>query len=154
MFKKMLPLLAVMMILTIICGCACGTGTAQPTPTPTARPTETPLSSTSPDAVMEPSASPDAGIGPSMSPDVNATGESATIPNFSEGTEVQETDVPKVSQAVKEQYPNAEIVSIKHATQTDKQVYAVVIKTSGTERTVYVQPDGTLADGATASPAQ
>lgn len=152
MFKRMLPVLAAALALTILCGCACDGGTATATPSPTLTPTETPMASASasPDAGTQSPALPGALTEPSSSPDASATGEAATIPDFKEGTEVKDTDVPKVTQAIKEQYPNAEVVSIKHAMQSNQQAYAVVITTSGTERTVYVLPDGTMADDASA----
>ena len=154
MFKRMLPVLAAALALTILCGCACDGGMAAATPSPTLTPTETPMATTSPDAGTQSPAQPDALTQPSGSPDANATGEASTIPDFQEGTEVKDTDVPKVTQAIKEQFPNAEIVSIKHAMQSNQQTYAVVIATSGTERTVYVLPDGTMAGDASATPNQ
>ena len=37
---------------------------------------------------------------------------------------------------------------------TEQQVYAVVVKTSGTEKTVYVQPDGTVLEEGAGNTAQ
>ena len=82
------------------------------------------------------------------------SGLSAIIPDFMEGTDVQATDVPEITRAIQEKYPNGEIVSIRHAMMTEQQVYAVVVKTSGTEKTVYVQPDGTVLEEGAGNTAQ
>lgn len=148
MLKKILPVLAVSIALAMFAGCACAGTAVTPTPSPTAKPVATPEMTTSPSVSpsTEPNTSPATGEG-------TGTG-TTTIPNFKEGTEVKDTDAPEVKQAVEDKYPNAEIVSIKHAMQDNQQVYAVVVKTNGTEQTVYVLPDGTLMNETSATPKQ
>jgi len=148
MLRKILPVLAVSIALAMFAGCACAGTTVTPTPSPTAKPVATPDMTTSPS------------VAPSTSPDNSpATGEgtgteTTTISNFKEGTEVKDTDVPELKQAIEDKYPDAEIVSIKHAMQDNQQVYAAVIKTNGTEQTVYILPDGTLMNETSATPKQ
>lgn len=160
--------LAALLLVAGMAGCACsGTvGTASPSPTgkvtgsPTAGGMQSPSSSpdmlspeasTSPDANA--SSSPDANA--SSSPDANASSSpdaNASIPNFTEGKEVDVKDVPKVKEAVEQQAAGAEILSVKHAKKDSQQVYAVTIKLSGKEQTLYVLPDGSLMSDAATTP--
>lgn len=157
MLKKIMPTLAICLMLMIFGGCACGETGMMATPAPTMQPTTTP--ETSPEtSAMPDMASPNPTIGvpgTENGTDGNMdSGLSAIIPDFMEGTDVQATDVPEITRAIQEKYPNGEIVSIRHAMMTEQQVYAVVVKTSGTEKTVYVQPDGTVLEEGAGNTAQ
>lgn len=147
MLRKILPVLAVSIALAMFAGCACAGTAVTPSPSPSAKPVATPEITTSPSTApsTSPENSPATGEG---------TGTTTTIPNFKEGTEVKDTDVPKLKQAIEDKYPDAEIVSIKHAMQNNQQVYAAVVKTNGKEQTVYVLPDGTLMNETSATPKQ
>ena len=143
MYKKCLLVLAAMLLAAAMIGCQCSGNVTTPSPAPTgAVPSMQPALSASPGLSASPnlSASPDISASPNASPD----GGSATIPDFTAGKEVDEKEVPEIVEAVREQFKDGEIKSIKHAMQDEKQVYAVEIKTGSTTETVYVLPDGTL----------
>lgn len=151
--KKILTVFAVLLLLANVAGCSCN-GNINPTPTPMA--TRSPSAGGSPsasggltDPMQQPSGSPSSE--PSTSPDAGGTGSTA-IPEFKEGTEVEISELPEVKKAVEDKYPGAAIKTVKHAMQSNLQVYAVEITVSGNEQTVYVRPDGTLLDSAS-SPA-
>lgn len=70
---------------------------------------------------------------------------SATIPNFSEGTEVNEKDVPGVKSALQEKFEGAKIKRITHGMQNNRQVYVVeYTNQDGKHATTYISPDGTF----------
>ncbi|GEM_PF-3251994 len=140
MYKTVISVCVVLMLALTMAGCACK-GTATTTPTPTVKPVATPMTSAgvTPGLATTPGAA--ASPGASVSP-----GTSGAIPNFSEGTEVNASDVPNVQQAITAKYPNATITSIKHALVNSQQVYAVEIKDGTNTETVYVQPDGTIVE--------
>ena len=103
-----------------------------------------------PTSMPSPSASADLGSSPDLSSSPGAGGAggagSGSIPDFKEGTEVEEDNVPEIVKAVQDEYDGAKIVSIKHAMQENLQVYAVEIEMQGSTQTVYVQADGTLLE--------
>ncbi|HWR24154.1 MAG TPA: hypothetical protein VN366_11830 [Feifaniaceae bacterium] len=121
---------------------------------PTTPPANTP--SLLPD--LTPDVSPDIPGGPGTTADVggNGTGGNAgaMIPDFAEGTVVNESDVPDIKAALQAQYPGAAITSIKHGMQGTQQAYVVEYTAEGGETgTAYILPDGTiLPDTAAASP--
>ena len=143
MFKKTLLVLVSAALLLAAVGCQCAPA-ATPSPSPSTSPSIMPTNEPVVSAMPEQSASPDL----SASPAGNAE---ATIPNFKEGTEVKEKDVPEVKKAVVEKYKDAKIVSIKHAMQENRQVYAVEIELKGKKQTVYVAADGMLVEESTAA---
>lgn len=149
MYKKCLLVLAAMLLAAAMIGCQCSGNVTTPSPSPVTT-TMQPIASASPGLSSSPdlSASPDVSgsPGPDVSPDAN--GGAATIPDFTEGKEVKEDEVPEIVKAIKERFANGEIQSIKHAMQDDQQVYAVEVKTGSTTETVYVRPDGTLLENA------
>lgn len=141
MYKKCLLVLAAMLLAAAMIGCQCSGNVTTPSPGPTstgAVPSIPPSLSASPGL----STSPELSTSPSVSS--SPDGGSATIPGFTAGKEVDEKEVPEIVQAIREKFKDGEIKSIKHATQDEKQVYAVEVKTGSTTQTVYVLPDGTL----------
>ena len=121
-------------------------------------PTPTPMPSTTPSLL--PDLTP--GVSPSALPDNtggNATGGNAggtagaTIPDFAEGTVVNESDVPDIKAALQAQYPGATITGIKHGLQGTQQAYAVEYTAAdGTTGMAYILPDGTILPATAASP--
>lgn len=147
MYKKCLLVLAAMLLAAAMIGCQCSGNVTTPSPGPTTTgnvPSILPSLSASPDLSASPglSTSPDLSTSPGVS--TSPDGGSATIPDFTAGKEVDEKEVPEIVEAIREQFKDGEIKSIKHATQDEKQVYAVEVKTGSTTQTVYVLPDGTL----------
>ncbi len=70
---------------------------------------------------------------------------STTIPNFSEGTEVLEADVPNIKSALQEKYEGAKIKRITHGMQNNNQVYVIeYTNQDGKHETTYIAPDGTF----------
>lgn len=139
MLRKILLVFVSAALLLAAVGCQCG-GTispASPSPSATVMPT------------TQPAATDDAGLG--ASPDLSASpgvgnGDNALIPDFNEGTEVREEEVPEIVKAVQDKHKDAKIVSIKHAMQQNMQVYAVEIELNGKTETIYVSGDGTLLE--------
>ena len=170
MLKRIVLIVAMLMLSAALVGCSCSATATTPSPAPTstisanvgASPSaegnqggpmsQSPDSSIGPDLGTSPnvSTSPDAGTGSGTGTGSGAggTGTGTTIPNFKEGTEVKESEVPEVKKAIEAQYAGAQIQSIKHATVDGAQVYAVEIKTGGTTQTVHVKPDGSFAQKA------
>ncbi len=125
--------------------------------TPTPAPSNTP--SLLPD--LTPDVSPDIPGGPGTTADVggNGTGGNAggtagaTIPDFAEGTVVNESDVPDIKAALMAQYPGATISGIKHGLQGTQQAYVVEYTAAdGTTGMAYILPDGTILPATAASP--
>lgn len=140
---------ALLAALTVGCQCSGNISVNTPSPKPTVAAT-TPgvMNSATPDLQASPDASVSPGLPGSPGP-LASPGQDAVIPDFSEGKEVKADEVPEVVDALKEQYDNGEIGTIKHATQDGRQVYAVEIKTGSTTEIVYVLPDGTLLQNST-----
>lgn len=162
--RKILTGIVALTIALMLTGCACAGTVGTATPSPTAKATNSPaaggMASAQPSASAGMTTSPDASASPggasaSTSPEASASpggGSGETIPNFTEGKEVEASDAPKVKEAVEKKYPGAEIKSIKHQTQDGKQGYVVTVKVAGSEKTVFVTPDGTLSEGASSTP--
>ena len=138
--------IGLVLLLVLAAGC-----TPRPAPSNTASPL--------PD--LTPGVSP--GISPSALPnDAGGTGTGGntggtagtTIPNFAEGTVVQESDVPDIKAALQEKFPGSTITSIKHGMQGTQQAYVVEYTTAeGAASTAYILPNGMFApEGAAASP--
>lgn len=121
------------------------------TSTPTPSNTPSPLPDLTPD--MTPAASPDDMGGTGTGGNAGGT-PGATIPNFAEGTVVEESDLPDIKSALLAQYPGATISRITHGMQGTQQAYVVEYSMAdGTTGTAYILPDGTiLPDTAAASP--
>ena len=149
MYKKGMLVFAAVLLAAAIVGCQCNGNMTNPSPRPlqTARPTAT----MSPDVSTSPDLSASPGVSGSPNPDTSPNGtDAAVIPDFEEGKEVEADTVPEIVDAIKAEFANGEIQSIKHATQDDRQVYAVEIKTGSTSEIVYVLPDGTLVESSAA----
>ena len=147
MYKKGMLVFAAVLLAAAIVGCQCNGNMTNPSPSPlqTARPTAT----MSPDVSTSPDLSASPGVSGSPNPDTSPNGtDAAVIPDFEEGKEVEADTVPEIVDAIKAEFANGEIQSIKHATQDGRQVYAVEIRTGATAETVYVLPDGTLLESA------
>lgn len=126
--------------------------------------TPTPPPSNSPSLLpdLTPGASPDIPGGPGTTDNAggNGTGGNAggtagaTIPNFAEGTVMNESDLPDIKTALLAQYPGATITRITHGLQGTQQAYVVDYSMeNGKVGTAYILPDGTiLPDTAAASP--
>lgn len=115
-------------------------GCTPTTPAPTASPIVT-AGVPSPAASGLPATSPDnlGGTGTGG----NAGGTGVTIPNFAEGTEVLEADVPEIKTALQEKYEGATITRITHGLQGTQQVYVVEYTTQdGKVETAYMTPGG------------
>lgn len=149
MFKKTLLVLVSAALLFAAVGCQCAPA-ATPSPSPSTSPSIMPTNEPVVSAMPEQSNAPNLSASPGLSASPAGNAE-ATIPNFKEGTEVKEKDVPEVKKAVVEKYKDAKIVSIKHAMQENRQVYAVEIELKGKKQTVYVAADGTLVEESTAA---
>jgi len=99
-----------------------------------------PTTTTTPNGAL-PGTTPGTGSGTQTG--AGSTGLGLTIPDFNEDTVVKEADVPEIANAVKDQYKDATIEKIRHATYQGQQVYAVHIKTADNDsHIVYVQPNG------------
>jgi len=144
MFRKCLLVFVSAALLLAAVGCQCAGTTTPASPSPSA--TIMPTSAPEPTANAAASASPDLSASPGLS-----EGIEALIPDFMEGTEVKEDEIPDVVNAVQEKHKDAKILSIKHAMQQNMQVYAVEIEADGKTETVYVKPDGTLLEQDAAS---
>lgn len=158
--RKILTGFVALTMALFLCGCACTGTVGTATPSPTGKATTSPAGTMGPSGTAGGAQSPEGSMGSgsqspeaSTSPDAGgaAGGESASIPGFEEGKKVDVTQAPKVKETIEKQFAGAEIVSIKHALQNAKQVYAVTYKVSGNEKTVYIAPDGTLVEGSTSS---
>ena len=168
MLKRIVLIVAMLMLSAALVGCSCSATATTPSPAPTStmsanagaspsaegnlggQTSPSPDISIGPDLGTSPdvSTSPDAGTGTGTGSGAGGTGTGTTIPNFKEGTEVKESEVPEVKKAIEAQFAGAQIQSIKHATVDGAQVYAVEIKTGGTTQTVHVKPDGSFAQKA------
>ncbi len=135
-------LLSVLLAALLLLGAGCNNGNIMPTPT--VRPT-TPVNPTV-NPTMNPTTNPTIGVSPSGEPDVTGGGADNSIEGFKEGETVEVSSLPdKVSQAVKDKYPEATIKSATYATYMDKQMYHLMLEGAGENTTeVYVQADGTL----------
>jgi hypothetical protein len=115
-------------------------GCAPTNPAPTASPIVT-AGVPSPEASILPATSPDNAGGTGTGG--NAGGTGATIPNFAEGTEVTEADVPEIKTALQEKYEGATIKRITHSLQGTQQGYMVEYTTQdGKTETAYITPGG------------
>ena len=120
MYKKGMLVFAAVLLAAAIVGCQCNGNMTNPSPSPlqTARPTAT----MSPDVSTSPDLSASPGVSGSPNPDTSPNGtDAAVIPDFEEGKEVEADTVPEIVEAVKAEFANGEIQSIKHATQDDRQ---------------------------------
>ncbi len=88
-------------------------------------------------------------------PTGSAGGENGNIEGFVEGQMVDKTQVPEVVQAITAEVPNASISSITFATYMGKQMYHVILSSTGNgdSKEYYVTADGTLipADASTSA---
>ncbi len=134
--------IGLVLLLIVAAGC---------TPTPAPSNTASPLPDLTPD--MTPAASPDDTGGTGTGGNGGGTA-GVTIPDFAEGTVVEESDLPDIKSALQTQYPGATISRITHGLQGTQQAYAVeYTMADGTTGTAYILPDGTiLPDAAAASP--
>ncbi|HHT86084.1 MAG TPA: hypothetical protein GXZ61_00230 [Clostridiales bacterium] len=133
--KKLVMLLFVAVVIALFFGCE----PMSPTPSPTGGANGSPGLT--------------AGMSPDLSPDMTPGegGESPAptgdeIPNFMEGTVVDPDTVPEIVNAVKAQYPNAQIQSVTHALHLNQQVYEVTFLDGANTNTVFVTPSGQLLD--------
>lgn len=126
-------------------------GCATTNPAPTASPIIT-AGGASPDVSMMPATSPDTTGGTGGG---TAGGAGTTIPDYAEGTEVMEADVPEVKAALQDMYEGATISRITQGMQGTQQVYVVEYTTQdGKTETAYIAPGGafiTPAPGGTNS---
>ncbi len=147
------------LVIGLVAATAIGCNTT-PAPSPTVTPGIDAGVSPGIDAGVSPGI--DAGVTPdaALSPDLNTSpgaltspgldttpgsggGTEATIPNFKEGTEVDEADVPEIKAALQEQYEGAKISRITHVTHSGMQVYSVEYTgQDGKVKTVYIKPGG------------
>lgn len=130
-------ILAVLLCALLLLGAGCNSGDV--TPTPTVKPSATVKPTASP--VVDPTIA----LSPTMGPDTT-DGADNTIEGFKEGETVEVSSLPeKVTNAVKEKYPEATIKSAVYATYMDKQMYHLMLEGAGDNTTeVYAQADGTL----------
>ena len=120
------------------------------TPTPAPSNTASPLPSMVPE--ISPSALPDDAGGTGTGGNAGGT-DGLTIPNYAEGTVVEESEVPDIKAALQEKYPGATISRITHGMQGTQQAYVVEYTAQdGTTGTAYVLPNGTFAPDAATTP--
>ena len=69
------------------------------------------------------------------------------IPDFAEGTEIDQSDVPEIKAALQERHEGATINRITHATYNGRQAYLVeYADQNGVIGTVYMNADGTFIE--------
>ena len=152
---KRIVCIGIALLLLAAAGC-----TPTPAPSPTANPAASPSIALSPAASAMPSALPDTTGGTGTGGNAGGTGTDnggagTTIPNYAEGTEVKEADVPEITQALQEKYEGAKVTRITQGMQGTQQVYVVEYTTQdGKKETAYIAPGGafvTPAPGGTNS---
>ncbi len=132
MKHKIAMIAMVLSCLLVLCACTSepnGGGTTQ-TPgaaTPMAEPAESPQQTDDGGATSSP--------GNTM----------MTIPDFAEGTETSEADIPEVVAALQEVHEGATITKVTHATYLGQQTYCVEYSDQdGTIKVAYIGADGSI----------
>lgn len=155
--KKITAILLCLCAAVGMTACTNDGNTTTPDPMPTAAVDTIP----SPDVIPEATAGlndaattpeGDAGIGGALTEggtaSVGGIGADATagvIEGFEEGKTVEQTQVPDIVQAVKAQYPNAQITGVSMATHENKQLYHVMLSGDADTKEIYVDAQGNIS---------
>lgn len=156
----MLLTLSLVLCMALMAGCMAEEEKTSPTPTPNANNSATPVPGTAtPDALTPGSPAPNGNnaiggntgdnntMGDKNSTGLDPAGIVQDIDGFEEGKIITQTDVPAITQVVKEKYKDAQIAGITHAMRDGRQTYCVVVRTADEQSLkIFVAADGTIVD--------